>query len=108
MQVALNLLINARDAISGSDGVIRIRSWSIEGDEPFAFGFSVSDNGCGISEESMGKLFDAFYTTKPSGHGTGLGLSISQQIIEQHNGRISAENNLDKGATFTVLLPAMV
>jgi len=109
MQVILNLLINARDAIGErGDGVIRIRSWAIEDDTPFAFGFSVCDNGCGISEESMGQLFNAFYTTKPSGHGTGLGLSISRQIIEQHNGEITAVNNPDNGAMFTVKLPAMV
>lgn len=108
MQVALNLLINARDAIGAGDGVIRVRTWVIEGDDRFAFGFSVCDNGSGISDESMEQLFNAFYTTKPSGHGTGLGLSISRQIIEQHHGEITAVNNLGSGATFTVKLPAMV
>jgi signal transduction histidine kinase len=108
MQVVLNLLINARDAIGeGSDGVIRVRTWAIEDDEQFAFGFSVCDNGSGISDESMGQLFTPFYTTKSSGHGTGLGLSISRQIVEQHNGKITAVNNPDAGATFTVKLPAM-
>lgn len=109
MQVMLNLLINARDAIGkGRDGVICIRTWAIADDPQFAFGFSVRDNGTGISDESMGQLFTPFYTTKPPGHGTGLGLSISRQIVEQHNGRIFAQNNPDNGATFTVYLPAMV
>lgn len=108
IQVVLNLLINARDAVDGGDGVIRVRTWAIEDDEQFAFGFSVCDNGSGISDKSMEQLFTPFYTTKPSGHGTGLGLSISRQIVEQHNGRIFAKNNPDKGATFTVYLPAIV
>ncbi len=107
MQVVLNLLINARDAIGSGDGVIHIKSWEMDKDG-YAFGFSVSDDGCGISDEVMQKIFDQFFTTKPVGRGTGLGLSISRQIVEQHNGRITATNNSDKGATFTVLLPAMV
>ncbi len=106
MQVVLNLLINARDAIGEDDGVIHVKSW-VTDEDGYAFGFSVSDDGCGIVGGVMEKIFDQFFTTKPTGRGTGLGLSISLQIVEQHNGRITAVNNPDKGATFTVLLPAM-
>ncbi len=106
VQVVLNLLINARDAIGDDDGVVCIKSWETD-EDGYAFGFSVSDDGSGISDEVMGNIFNQFFTTKRAGHGTGLGLPISRQIVEQHNGRITAKNNPDKGATFTVLLPAM-
>ena len=108
MQVVLNLLINARDAVGDGDGVICIRSWAVEDDDQFAFAFSIRDNGAGISEESMEQLFKPFFTTKPAGSGTGLGLSISKQIVEQHNGVITAVNNPDHGVTFTVKLPVGV
>lgn len=63
------------------------------------------DNGPGISEQAMGKIFDPFYTTKPVGKGTGLGLSISYGIIERHGGQLSVSNAAEGGAEFKLCLP---
>ncbi|MFQ5422181.1 MAG: nitrogen regulation protein NR(II) [Anaerolineae bacterium] len=106
-QVLINLLTNARDAMLPDGGEIRISSWmdqSKDGDAE-AFAFSVSDSGCGIDPGGLDTIFDPFFTTKPEGKGTGLGLFIARQIVEQHNGRITVQNNSDEGATFTVILP---
>ena len=67
---------------------------------------SFADDGPGISEENMRRLFIPFFTTKEVGKGTGLGLSICQGIIAEHGGRIWAESELGKGATFILELPA--
>jgi PAS domain S-box-containing protein len=64
-----------------------------------------TDDGPGIAEENLGHLFDPFFTTKEVGKGTGLGLSICHGIITEHGGRMYAESELGKGATFVVELP---
>jgi len=66
---------------------------------------SFADDGPGIAKENLGHLFDPFFTTKEAGKGTGLGLSICHGIITEHGGRIYAESELGKGATFIVELP---
>lgn len=120
-QVLINLLINARDAITPNPGVVRLKSWAIAPDTPHSpplngpataenkaveqYAFSVTDSGQGIDPAIMGHIFEPFFTTKPHGKGTGLGLYIARRIVEQHNGRIRAENNPEGGATFTVTLP---
>ncbi|MEZ4643964.1 MAG: ATP-binding protein [Chloroflexota bacterium] len=114
-QVLINLLANARDAMQPQGGVIHIRSWAIQVDPLYTngkgqvegdkFAFSVRDNGPGVPPSIMSQIFEPFFTTKPSGTGTGLGLFIAKGIVEEHNGRIWAENNHDGGATFTVILP---
>ena len=63
----------------------------------------VKDSGCGIPEENMKKLFTHFFTSKPDG--LGMGLSISRSIVEAHGGRLDAENNPDRGATFYFTIP---
>jgi two-component system NtrC family sensor kinase len=65
----------------------------------------VSDTGCGISEENLGKLFTPFFTTKALGKGTGLGLSIVYGIIKMHRGQIAVQSQVGHGTTFTVTLP---
>lgn len=67
--------------------------------------FSVRDNGPGISEENLPKLFDAFFTTRSNG--MGMGLAICASIVDAHGGRIWAVNNPDGGSTFSFSLPAV-
>ncbi len=99
-QVFLNLLMNSAESITGG-GEIRIST--AHGKNQCTV--SISDTGCGIRPEEMGKIFDPFYTTKPVGKGTGLGLSVSYGIITQHGGEIRCESNVGEGTTFTVVLP---
>jgi signal transduction histidine kinase len=99
-QVFMNLLINAGQAIA-ERGVITL-ACGREGDEAWV---SIADTGCGIPEDTLGRIFDPFYTTKPIGRGTGLGLAISYRIIEKHHGRIEVESQVGQGTTFRVVLP---
>ena len=63
----------------------------------------VQDSGAGIAADKLESIFDPFITSKPEG--LGMGLSICRSIIERHGGRISAANNPDRGATFSITLP---
>ncbi len=67
----------------------------------------VKDNGTGIPKEILDKIFQPFFTTKPTGQGTGLGLSLSYDIIKTHNGEFRVETNEDNGASFIILLPLL-
>ena len=66
---------------------------------------SIEDNGVGLSESQLHKIFQPFFTTKPTGQGTGLGLSLSYDIIKAHGGEIYAQNTLNGGASFVISLP---
>jgi two-component system, NtrC family, sensor kinase len=66
---------------------------------------SVRDNGPGIPLNILDKIFQPFFTTKPTGHGTGLGLSLSYDIIKAHNGELKVSNRQDEGAEFIIELP---
>lgn len=114
-QVLLNLLHNASDAMDPG-GQVTIKSWTmadppremLNGSMPNEKSFlaiSVKDSGHGIDDTIMDKIFNPFFTTKPNGAGTGLGLYIAKRIVDQHNGRIWAENNPEGGATVTVVIP---
>lgn len=103
-QVVLNLLVNALQAIeaTGRDrGRIELITRQ-EGDEVV---LEVADDGVGIAEADLPRIFDPFYTTKPVGQGTGLGLSISHGIIRDHGGRLEVESRPGLGARFRVVLP---
>lgn len=100
-QVFMNILVNAAHAIE-TEGTITITT-DRKGDD-WVF-IRISDTGQGIAEESIKRIFDPFYTSKPVGEGTGLGLSLSYGIIEKHNGRIEVESEVGKGTSFTVWLP---
>jgi signal transduction histidine kinase len=65
----------------------------------------VNDNGDGIPEEIKDKIFQPFFTTKPTGSGTGLGLSLSYDIVKAHGGEITVKSVEGKGTTFTILIP---
>lgn len=99
-QVLMNLIVNASHAIP-KFGEIRLSTrqqddWVV---------ISVSDNGCGMSDETIKRIFEPFYTTKPVGQGTGLGLSLSFSIVQKHAGRIEVSSVPDQGSTFSVWLP---
>ena len=66
---------------------------------------SVTDNGNGIPKNILDKIFQPFFTTKPTGHGTGLGLSLSYDIIKAHNGELKVETKEGELTAFIILLP---
>ncbi len=99
-EVFLNLLKNARDAVSQTaNPIIRL---SVTSKNSY-LEITVFDNGCGISDEHLSDIFQPFITHKQ--HGTGLGLSIAQRIINSHNGHISVESVLNHHTAFTITLP---
>lgn len=100
VQVVLNLLMNAADAIAG-EGSIAI---DVEVDEGHVT-VAVTDTGPGIAPEVRDKLFEPFVTTKPSGVGTGLGLAVCHSIAERAGGSIRAESPESGGARFVMRLP---
>lgn len=100
-QVIINLILNAKDAVS-QDGVITVSTTrTLNGGIEIA----VKDNGVGIPKEAMDKIFDPFFTTKQPGKGTGLGLSVSQRIVQTFNGNISVESEPGKGTIFRIVFP---
>lgn len=100
-QVFVNLFNNAAEA-KGDGGTITLTTRPIDGS---FVEIKVSDTGCGIPEEDLGKLFTPFFTTKALGKGTGLGLSIVYGIIKMHKGQITAQSEVGQGTTFTITLP---
>jgi PAS domain S-box-containing protein len=104
MQVFLNLILNAEQAIreARDRGTLRIRLGTT-GTSVWA---SFLDDGPGIPQDILGSVFDPFYTTKRPGRGTGLGLSICKSVMKEHNGTIEAANAPGGGAVFTATLPA--
>ena len=103
-QVILNLLLNASDAMNDIADRPRLVIVKTELDEGDHVRLTVKDAGVGLEPENVGKLFDAFYTTKNSG--MGIGLSVSRSIIESHHGRLWAMPNEDEpGATFSFSIP---
>ena len=100
-QVFLNMIINAAQAI-GSDGTIRIRAFEEGGNAVI----EIEDDGEGIYESNLEKIFNPFFTTRDVGDGTGLGLSIASKIIEdKHGGRIEVESTPGEGSVFRILIP---
>lgn len=105
-QVILNLVINAIQAVEKRGTIkIELHAEGAKGSECFV-DCHISDNGVGIAQEDMEKVFDPFYSTK-SGRkeGVGLGLSIAKQIIDAHRGKISIESTVGKGTTIKLRLP---
>ncbi len=112
MQVFLNLIVNAEQAIreTRDKGTLRIRMGRSEtgkgdgrGDDSVWVSFH--DDGPGIPKENLSSIFDPFYTTKRPGRGTGLGLSICKSVMKEHNGSVEAANSPEGGSVFTVTLP---
>jgi two-component system cell cycle sensor histidine kinase/response regulator CckA len=113
-QVLLNLVVNARDALSG-DGRITMEISKVYFDRPFDANrtlppgryvrLTVSDTGFGMSADTMEQIFEPFFTTK-DGVGTGLGLATVHGIVEEAGGCIIVESELGDGTTFTIYLPS--
>jgi signal transduction histidine kinase len=98
--VIVNLLLNAREAISGP-GEIHVTTRSQDGDVLL----TVRDNGCGISPEFMANsLFKPFKTSKKTG--LGIGMYQTKTVVDAHGGRLTVESEAGKGTTFRVLLPS--
>ena len=102
-QVFLNIVLNAEQAMieAHKKGTLTITTERVDDNIKVSF----SDDGPGISPENMRKLFSPFFTTKVVGKGTGLGLSICYGIVTNQGGRIYAQSELGRGATFVVELP---
>jgi C4-dicarboxylate-specific signal transduction histidine kinase len=103
-QVLTNLVVNAAQAMHESNleqNVIRI-SGRRRGESSVEI--SVTDNGAGMSEQILDRLFTPFFTSKPASQGTGLGLSICKRIVDSYGGQLEVESQVGAGSTFTVVL----
>ena len=101
-QVLVNLITNASEAldeVNTKEVGIHLSS------ENNYLKIEITDTGCGIDKNNINKLFTPFFTTKKIGKGTGLGLAISYGIVKMHKGNLSVNSELNKGSTFTILLP---
>ncbi len=101
-QVILNLVINAADAMKG-EGTIKIDSSCKEKTREIEL--TISDQGFGIKQEDLKKIFEPFFSTKGQ-KGNGLGLPVVLSIVEQHGGNVKVETEYGKGTTFRIVLPA--
>ncbi|MGZ0078933.1 AAA family ATPase [Methylomonas sp. YC3] len=101
-QILINLLINARDALSGIaqpeiEISVRCAEKMLE--------LNIKDNGPGIPDEVQGRMFDPFFTTKPPGQGTGLGLSVTRRLIQDADGSIAVESRIGEGCRIRLKFP---
>ncbi len=98
-QVLLNLLVNATASSTGAT-LVELRAGLSGG----AYWLTVSDNGLGIAEQDLGKIFDIFFTTKPAGLGSGIGLAVCKSIVDLHRGRIEVSSKPGR-TVFSVVIP---
>ncbi len=114
-QILANLCVNARDAIAGV-GRVAIETGNVAFDEDYCSShagyipgayvlLAVSDDGCGMSRETLANIFDPFFTTKETGKGTGLGLATIYGIVKQNGGFVGVDSEPGRGTTFKVYLP---
>lgn len=106
-QVIINLLLNARDALEEMPGekcITISTDTKYEQDQQWVV-IKVKDNGCGIDQELISRIFNPFYTTKEASKGTGLGLSVSLGIAQSHGGTLEVESEPGLGSTFAFVLP---
>jgi PAS domain S-box-containing protein len=117
-QAMLNLFINARDAMpNGGTLTVTTSSTEFSGDGAVTESgesrngayaqIKITDTGTGMSREVQQRIFEPFFTTKDHGKGTGLGLSVVYGVINTHNGYISVQSEMEKGTTFSILLPKL-
>lgn len=106
----INLVMNARDAMEGREGVIKLRTWNQrvtrgDGRRQDMVALEVIDSGCGMSAEVKAQVFEPFFTTKPTGSGSGLGLSMVYGFVRQSGGRVEIESAPGQGTTVRLQLP---
>jgi signal transduction histidine kinase len=107
-RVLLNLINNAFQALSADNGKRITENGKVtlttknQGDK---IEITISDNGPGIPDDIKDKIFQPFFTTKPTGQGTGLGLSLSYDIVKAHGGEIRLQQNPIRGSIFIISLP---
>lgn len=114
-QILLNLIVNARDAISGNGRItIEIKLENLDdaycrkylGTKPGEYvRLTISDNGSGMDSHTLERIFEPFFSTKEKQKGTGLGLATVYGIVTQNNGEIHAESEVGKGSTFVIHFP---
>ncbi|MEM6884094.1 MAG: CHASE domain-containing protein [Verrucomicrobiota bacterium] len=118
-QIALNLITNASHAIGQNSGKIHVGLRGIEFDEPeetleaiIPAGryvcLSIKDNGCGMSSETLNRIFEPYFTTKATGQGTGMGLSMVHGIVRSHGGYLAVHSTPGMGTRFDIYFPAQV
>jgi signal transduction histidine kinase len=108
-RVILNIFTNAfyvvdekkKNSVSNYEPTITVNT-TISGKNIL---ISISDNGNGIPKKVLDKIFQPFFTTKPTGQGTGLGLSLSYDIVKAHEGELKVETKLGEGTEFIIMLP---
>ena len=105
IQVLINLLVNACEAVPASGGEITLQVLSGYGEDKAWAGVEVRDNGCGILPHDLKYIQDPFFTTKRELGGTGLGLSISSAIMHDHGGRLEFSSQPGQGTCVRMLLP---
>lgn len=111
-QVVMNLVLNARDAMR-QGGVARVAVRAATSEETLAVGageaalvvLEVTDSGIGMDEETRARIFEPFFSTKPSEHGTGLGLSVVYGVVKHAGGYINVESAPGRGSRFSIFLP---
>ncbi|GLH73311.1 hypothetical protein GETHLI_18130 [Geothrix limicola] len=114
-QILTNLVVNARDAISGSGRIeVGTANRTLNEADCAALGdtlpgdyvcLSVTDSGCGMAPDLVARIFEPFFTTKPAGKGTGLGLALVHGVVKQNRGTIHVESESGRGTRFQVLFP---
>ena len=102
-QMLLNLFINAVHAMKDG-GTLSVRGHRDNG----AVKIDVIDTGVGVAPENIGRIFDPFFSTKPTGEGTGLGLWLTYGTMKNYNGDITVESEVGKGSRFTISFPEQV
>ena len=105
VQVMVNLLINAADAVEEARPARQVRIAVSARRVDAGVRLCVDDNGPGIPEETLARLFQPFFTTKPPGKGTGLGLALCREYVARVGGTLHAENHAGGGARFVMMLP---
>ncbi|QMM77648.1 HAMP domain-containing protein [Escherichia coli] len=106
----INLVMNARDAMEGLTGTLKIRTWNQRvtrsgGQRQDMVALEVIDHGCGMSQEVKDQVFEPFFTTKQTGSGSGLGLSMVYGFVRQSGGRVEIESAPGQGTTVRLQLP---